>query len=311
MVEVAILVATYNGENYLTDLIDSIMKQTFQNFICYVHDDGSTDKTMEILIQLRNKYADKIIILDYPPTGSAKANFMSMLAYPSEPYIMFADQDDYWLEDKIEKSLNEIKKIESDTRVPSLVFTDLEVVDSNLSILDRSFMNKMGFDPKRIRYQQLMAENIGAGCTMIMNNTLLKIVSRLNNLDNIRMHDGWFMVVAAIYGKIKYIPESTILYRQHSTNVCGSKKESIKSKIYKNIKLFINDENRKAKQKWLFQMDNMATELLTFDDLPDTINKTLNELILIHKKNKFQRITFYVRNHFLRNKRNLWMLMWV
>lgn len=311
MVEVAILVATYNGEKYLTDLIDSIMKQTFQNFICYVHDDGSTDKTMEILLQLRNKYTDKIIIMNYPPTGSAKANFMSMLAYPVEPYIMFADQDDYWLEDKIERSLNEIKKVESDTRVPSLVFTDLEVVDSNLATLDFSFMNKMGFNPKRIRYQQLMAENIGAGCTMIMNNALLKIVSRLKNLDNIRMHDGWFMVVAAIYGKIKYIPEATILYRQHSTNICGSKKESIKRKIKKNIKLFINGENRKAKQKWLLQMDNMAIELLAFDDLPETIRKTLGELILVHKKSKFERIIFYVNNSFLRNKRNLWMLMWV
>lgn len=311
MTDVAILLATYNGEKYLLELVESIMRQTYQEFVCYIHDDGSSDHTMDIIKKIRDQYSDKIILLNYPATGSSKANFMSMLSYVKEPYIMFADQDDVWIEDKVEISLNTIKNIEGEKKKPCLVFTDLKIVDSELRTLDKSFMKKMGFNPKRIKYQQLMTENIAAGCTMIINKSLMKLVNRLENNQNIRMHDGWFMVVAAVYGKIEYISKQTILYRQHESNVFGSKKRTFGSRIKSNINLFLNGENKTAKKKWLEQIDNMARELLEFEDLPNSVRITLNELLMIHKKSKLRRIQFYVKNDFMRNKQNLWMLLWV
>lgn len=311
MTEVAILLAVYNGEKYLLELIDSLMKQTYQGFVCYIHDDGSRDNTLRIVRNIKERYPDKIVILEHKPTGSAKANFMSMLNYVKEPYIMFADQDDYWVEDKIEVSLNTIKRLEGVGKKPSLVFTDLEVVDSNLSTTDKSFMKKMGFDPRRIKYQQLMTENIGAGCTMVMNRTLLNTVKRLKNIKNIRMHDGWFMVVAAIYGRIEYIPRQMVLYRQHESNVYGTRKQTVTGKIVSNIKLFCNGKNSIAKKEWLAQIDNMALELLRFGDLPENVRITLNELLAVHDKGKLHRIKFYINNHFMRNRRNLWLLIWV
>lgn len=312
MSEVAILLATYNGEKYISELVKSLMEQSYQDFVCYVHDDGSNDNTVSIIRNIQNQYSEKFVILDYPATGSSKANFMSMLNYVKEPYVMFADQDDFWLPDKVEVSLNAIKNMEDKNEpIPILVFTDLEVVDSELRTIKESFMKTMKFDPTRIKYQQLMAENVGAGCTMIMNKSLLEIVKRLKEICNIRMHDGWFMVVAAIYGNIYYINRPTILYRQHESNVLGSKKSSFISRLWNNIKFFMNGTNKAKKNEWLTQIDSMAIELLKFEDLPTNVRRTLNELVLIHNKTKLCRIMFYIKNEFLRNNRNPWMLMWV
>lgn len=312
MKEIAILLATYNGEKYLPELMNSIFNQTYKNFICYIHDDGSTDCTIDIVLKYKEKYSDQVILLDYPPTGGSKFNFMSMLRITEERYIMLADQDDHWMPNKIEISYKKIKELEKrGSNTPCLVFGDLQVVDSNLNTIAESFMHKMGFNPVRLKYQQLIAENIGAGCTMILNHALLEYAVKLKDVSHIRMHDGWLMVIGAVFGKIGYIEESTILYRQHPDNTFGIKKKGIVEKVRINIKLFLNGENKRLKLLWLKQMDDMAIELLQIEDLPKEVRPVLRKLTEIHKRNKISRIVFYVRNDFLRSNNNLWMLMWI
>ena len=115
--QVAILLATYNGERFIKDQLDSILNQTYQNFVCYIHDDGSTDRTVDILKKYVSKYPKKIKLLEYPGKKGAVGNFLSLIDYAvehcREQYYLFSDQDDIWLPQKIELEVKKIRKIDN------------------------------------------------------------------------------------------------------------------------------------------------------------------------------------------------------
>ena len=110
----AILLATYNGEKFLPEQMDSLFSQTYADFVIYAHDDGSTDQTVGILRQYEKKYPEKLVILEYEPQGGAKNNFYSLMQRIDADYYMFCDQDDVWHPEKIEKTLKKILELEDD-----------------------------------------------------------------------------------------------------------------------------------------------------------------------------------------------------
>ena len=132
--KVGILLATYNGEQYIREQLDSILNQTYVDWVCYIHDDGSADNTWQTIKKYESDYPDKFVVLNYEKCGGACKNFISLMKYSSENYIMFSDQDDVWAKNKIEVTLNRMKSIEADSDKPYAVFTDLYVVDENLEI---------------------------------------------------------------------------------------------------------------------------------------------------------------------------------
>ncbi len=110
--KIAILLATLNSKDYIDEMILSLFGQSFDDFCIFVHDDGSKDDTQVILEDYERTYPDKIVIMDYPATGSAKANFFSMMEAVESDYYMFADHDDVWLKDKLKLSYEKIQEIE-------------------------------------------------------------------------------------------------------------------------------------------------------------------------------------------------------
>ena len=125
--QVAILMATYNGAQYLPVQLDSILNQDFEDWQLLISDDGSTDGTLNILADYQKRYPEKIRILEKEiPTGSAKKNFMFLTRQADDfPYVMYCDQDDFWRSEKVRVTLKKMKETESgNTAIPCLVHTD-------------------------------------------------------------------------------------------------------------------------------------------------------------------------------------------
>ena len=307
--EIAILLATYNSGDYLRELLDSLLNQSYKDFVCYAHDDGSKDGTPDILRHYAENTDLEMVILNYPPTGSAKANFMSMIKYVEEPYLMFCDHDDVWLDNKIEKSITRIKAIE-ENGMPALVFTDLYVVDQNLNVIDDSFMRYSGINPRRYNFNDLLLENVAPGCTMIANKALYKMANELQDCNSIRMHDHWFMLLAAGAGIIDFIDEPLILYRQHNDNELGAVK---KTSAIKRAQIITNKiiarQYKKDFRKWIAIMQSQASEVADIEGVRPEYRAMCMEFSSINDENKLRRVAFYYKNAILRRKYNLWFLL--
>ena len=310
IMEVAILLATYNSEDYIRELLDSLNSQSYKDFVCYVHDDGSKDNTPEILQNYAETSEFKLKILSYPPTGSARSNFLSMLKYAEEPYIMFCDHDDVWRSDKIERSVSTIKTIEHDNK-PALVFSDLAVVNKNLDIISDSFMRYTGLDPNRISLKDLLLENVAAGCTMIANKALYSIARDVSDYNNIPMHDHWFIITAAAIGTIGFIDDPLIYYRQHEINELGAiKKKGIADRASIILKRIVSREYKKELDKWISIRQRQAGELAKLSGLSDEDRLLCEQFSSLKEYNKIHRLRFYVSNDVKRSNYPLWFLLW-
>lgn len=226
-----ILMATYNGDRFLEEQLDSILQQSYQAWRLIIRDDGSSDGTLKILKRYQKKWPDKIkIVVSECPSGSAQNNFFQLMQYAEAEYIMFSDQDDVWLPNKIGITLQTMKQLEQccGKNMPLLVHSDLTVVNENLVYLSKSLFDFHNMSPTRNGLNNLLVQNIVVGCTTMINSSLLKRVVVIPQ--NAVMHDMWIALIAAAFGKIGFVGESTMLYRQHGDNVDGAK--DMKSVLY-------------------------------------------------------------------------------
>lgn len=236
MEKVDILLATYNGEEYLREQIDSILNQTHKEFRLLISDDGSKDSTRKILEEYKNKDSRIEVFMQEKNLGVVK-NFEFLLGKVEAKYYMFSDQDDIWKETKIEKSLNKIEE------GFDLVYSDLEVVDENLNVTYSSYWKLKGIYNKIKKYnnfESLYLNNFVTGCTLISRKELIDTFMPLPNTSKFVLHDYWISLIISQNGKIAYIEEPLIKYRQHKNNKVGSKKKSDELKSIDEIRsLFI------------------------------------------------------------------------
>jgi glycosyltransferase involved in cell wall biosynthesis len=220
-----ILLAVYNGEKFLRPFLDSLVAQSFRDFRLVASDNRSCDGTVSIIEEYRGKLAHPIRILPPPDAfTSAHANFSRVTEAGEAPYIMYADADDIWHKDKIEKTLAALKEAERQygPAEPVLVHSDLAVVDEQLRLLHPSFWHYQFIDPRRTALNQLLLQNCVTGCTVMLNRPLLQLAKPIPS--EACAHDHWYALVASAFGHIAVIPESLIEYRQHSRNVTGAKR---------------------------------------------------------------------------------------
>ena len=220
MIRVSILLSTYNGSKYIKEQLDSIFNQTYKNIEIIVRDDGSSDNTIEILKSYNIKPIDTKINL------GAMGSFEELLKYAlqnsNSDYFMFCDQDDVWDTKKVEKTLAKMEEMEKEFgNIPLLVHTDLEVVDEKLNTINSSFMNFQKINPRISKFHNLLIQNAITGCTVMINRKLAQMCLPIP--DKAIMHDWWIGLVATQFGKIGYLDEVTIKYRQHASNTIGAK----------------------------------------------------------------------------------------
>ncbi len=216
---IAILMSTYNGERYLRKQIESIQNQTNHDWHLFIRDDGSNDSTISIISKLVSE-DNRITFINQNSIhnlGVVKS-FMSLLKVVDADFYMFADQDDYWKSNKIEKAIIMMKK-QNYLNIPICLHTELEIVNDKLQSIKLMKRGRVWSD-----FQHFLFGNCVTGCTVMINQKL-KEKLRLNilNVNRIVMHDWWFADVASAFGKVVYDSTPTILYRQHIGNIVGGK----------------------------------------------------------------------------------------
>ncbi len=221
---IVILLAAYNGEKFLKDQIDSILAQTYTDWKLVVQDDCSTDSTYDIVLCYANKYPEKIVAVSRREnSGGAANNFFNMLRYADEDYMMFSDGDDIWLPEKLNITLDMMRKLEAKNGedMPLLVHTDLKVVDSQLCEISGSLLKRQYLNCNNWQLNHLLAQNIVTGCTLMANRRLTEMIGAPPT--HAAMHDWWFALTASAFGEIGFVKQPTVLYRQHGTNLVGAK----------------------------------------------------------------------------------------
>ena len=223
---VAIMMATYNGGRFLAEQIDSILSQTYRNWVLFIRDDGSTDSTLDVIANYVKRYPERVLAINDPSLkgGGSKENFAAILGWVKKnydfEYFMFSDQDDVWLPDKIDIELTACKHADDHGSIPTLVHSDLMVVDKELNTLGDSFVKFRAIDPYKADLRHLLVQNNITGCTMLWNKSFCNLLD-LND-SAIAMHDWWMGLTASCFGKIIFVNKTTIKYRQHEGNVVGA-----------------------------------------------------------------------------------------
>lgn len=230
---VDIILSIYNGEIYLREQLDSIIRQSFKNWRLIIRDDGSKDNSLKILFEYQRLYtASKFIIITDNKGNIGLVDSINILLTKSTgDYIMFADQDDIWLENKIEESLRYLQNIERENvDLPIMICTDAKVYDSRTkTIIHDSFFKSQKYIKGVVGNKaKMLALNEIQGCTIIINKLSKKYIYPIPTF--MRIHDMWIGVIIAHFGIVKYMYKSTLLYRQHNNNTLGSL--SIDGKYY-------------------------------------------------------------------------------
>lgn len=293
---VAVCLATYNGEKYLAEQLESLLLQSYSNWKVYIRDDGSTDNTRQIIHYYEKKFPEKIVeIKGLSGGGNSQKNFAVIHRWVTEnvdpDYYMFCDQDDYWLKDKIKISINAIDKFKDE---PALCHSDLKVADSELRIISDSFIKYRALNPEVKDINHLLIQNNITGCTMIWNRELNEYIK----LDNgrIAMHDWWIALIASSLGVIKFIPESTILYRQHGNNTVGATKVNTVGFIIKRLLGFNH-----VKSTFNMSFDQAEEFLRIYNGLLSNKDKqSIKTFLKIREENKIRRIGSLIKGGYLK-----------
>jgi hypothetical protein len=220
--QVHILLATYNGEAFLREQLDSLWAQSEQNFEVLAADDASSDGTVDILLAHAERHPGRLRLLFRDRVGSARSNFMRLLHASGAPYVMCCDQDDLWLPRKVEHQLTRIMDMEAEHGAgPLLVYSDLTVVDARLQPIADSFFRYQSLPDHVPDFRYFLLQNCVAGCASTANRALIDLV-RDCDPDPMIMHDWWLALVASCFGRLGRMDEATVLYRQHQANDTGA-----------------------------------------------------------------------------------------
>jgi rhamnosyltransferase len=220
---VDILMATYNGEAFVEEQVQSIINQTYREWRLLVHDDGSTDKTMEILHRLAEEDERVVVIEDGVQRLGVARNFIHLVKQSAAAYCMFCDQDDVWLPHKVEKMVHAIEQYNQG--VPQVVYTNAFLWSPDRGII--SDKNTLTY-PTTLR--QTLFLNTGIqGAAAIFNRSMCEVIEQ--PLSYYAMHDHVLLLAGICFGEVHYLHESLMYYRQHENNLTGNAPGSIAKKI--------------------------------------------------------------------------------
>lgn len=219
--------STYNGEKYISEQLNSVLAQNYPDFHITIRDDCSSDNTLQIIKSYIEKYPEKICLLeDEICTGSICKSYSQLLKKCKADYIAFCNQNDVWKKDKLLFEIKKIKQLETvyGKLFPLLVHSDIEIVDDNLNIKQKSFLKYKNLSSQP-RLKNLLIENSVIGCTCLFNRPLLYLAKNIP--EEVIMHDWWIALLASSFGNIGFVNVSLVLCRNIACNFSLEKNFSL------------------------------------------------------------------------------------
>lgn len=292
---ISIAMATYNGEKYLREQLDSILAQTVQDFELVVCDDCSTDSTVRILEEYVEKDARIKIFCNEQNLGFVK-NFEKAISLCQGEYIALSDQDDVWLPEHLQVLLENIGE-------KDLCGADAMLVDKELNPIGTTLFNTSHFDVLPSEKQNwlffLLHNNIFQGAAILFKKALTE--KALPFPPGIKFHDWWLALIACANGGVAYTKTCVLNYRQHGNNEIGGEKYS--RKIFDAI--FLSD-----KQKDLNKHGFIAKENITKAFASKTADEYQRREALaaaeyfenLRRKRRIKYLPYFIKNHFLLNR---------
>jgi len=292
MSKITIVLATYNGELYLKEQLDSILNQSFKDYSLLIGDDGSTDNTLNILKEYQKRYSHITVLKNRERLGVVY-NFEKLINQVSTDYIALCDQDDIWDIDKLEKS---IEYLENNNQEKPLMFhCDLRGISGDNKKLYNSFFEMRGYAFFVDRAVDVMLGRCGVmGNTIVFNQALKKKI--LPFPKDLMVHDYWIALVNEFFGRRVTYNKPLLSYRLHANNTSKSFRKSIKSKLdRKKIPLPFRDIKRElVLEEFLnrFEIDKKDKKIV--DDFLEYLyfKKNYLSLVLLVFKYNFFRIGF-------------------
>lgn len=289
--KIEIIMAAYNGERYLAEQIESILRQTYQDFHLLICDDMSSDRTAYLINKYAKRYPKKITVVQSERKYGVNQCFEFLLKQTTAPYVMFCDQDDVWFENKIKRSLDSMLKLEQSygSKKPLLVHSDMVVVDSKLQAIHSSFWAYSHLFPSKNSINRLLVQNVVTGCTAMFNQAAVE--AALPMPEAAIQHDWWMALVVSALGHIKPIREPLLYYRQHNSNAVGATKFSFKN-YWKNIHAPVKEQNA-------YKMRNRNQAIALKEKILPKDQKTIEAFLTLDQLGLFQLVYTCIKHRFV------------
>lgn len=275
--KVAVVMSTYNGAKYVKEQLDSILNQTYKNIDIVIRDDGSKDNTVNIIESYQKKYSN-IKLITGKNLGFIKS-FFELLRLVEADYYAYADQDDVWMQNKIELAVEELNKL--DDSKPNLAFGNSDYYDENMNLLNE------GEKHRKFNFRRALFACVTQGMTMTINKTTRDMIVK-NPPKTCFFHDWWTYLICIGMGNVAYSDTTVVKYRRMKTNATVEGQGYIRLFIWRIKNLLMNDGIKDIKR----QMINYKNTY--YDELSDE-NKKVLDLFSKEKYNFFRAIrkTFY------------------
>lgn len=289
--QIDILLPTFNGEKFIYEQVFSILNQTYKNFNLIIRDDGSDDNTVNIIHDISKKDNRIIVIKDKLGNVGLVKSIEILLLHSNANLIMFADQDDIWFNNKIDLFYNKCIELNEG---PFLIYSDCYLF--NEKIIDyKLHLNKRIHKPGLNR---CLFNFFVQGASSMIDKKLKELI--LPFPKSTYVHDRYIHLIAEITGKIAYISEPTMYYRQHSNNLIGASKFQLKS--FK--QLF-------SKKRFFVNLDKILIMDLFENRFNDNFYLKIYEQIVNDKYNRLKKLYILLKNKIILRKIDLFRLLFI
>ncbi len=238
--KVVVIMSTYNGENYVAEQLDSIINQTYKNIRIIVRDDGSTDNTVNIIKDYQRTYGN-IKLYEGENIGFIKS-FFELLKTTEADYYAYADQDDVWMENKIELAVDLLDEL--DDSKPNMAFGNSDYYDENMKLISKGPRNR------KFSFLTALFACVTQGMTMTVNKTTRDMIIE-NTPKSCFFHDWWTYLLCIGLGNVAYSNETVVKYRRRKENATSEGQGYIRLLIWRIKNLLFKDGMRDIKQQMI------------------------------------------------------------